>query len=108
LVSESVVIAILTGTIVLAIVVGYFYVLRVLKRPPFAVAEVDMDLTFHDPRGERVTAVSTQRIRANQRELPQIRILNISSDGRIENIRVDDLPIDKHPDVRQEVESGII
>ncbi len=108
LLSESVVIAILTGLIVLGIIVGYFYVRRLLKRPPFAVTEVDIDLTFHDPRGERATAVMTHRIRANQRELPQIRLLNISSDGSIGNIRVDDRPIDEHPDVRQKIEAGII
>jgi hypothetical protein len=108
LLSDSIVIAILTGVIVLSIVVGFFYVRRMLKRPPFALTEVEMDLTFHDPHGERVTAVSTQRIRVNQRELPQIRLLNITSDGRIKNIRVDDRPIDEHPDFRQEVESGII
>jgi hypothetical protein len=108
LLSDSVVIAILTGAIVLSIVAGFYYVRRLLNRPPFAVTEVDVGLTFHDPRGELVTAVSTQRVRSNQRELPQIRILNISSDGSIRNIRVDDRPIGEHPDVRKEVESGII
>lgn len=108
LLSNSVVIAILTGVIVFGIVAGYFYVRRLLKRPPFAVTEVDMDLTFHDPRGEHATAVNTQRIRANQRELSQIRILNISADGGIENIRVDNMPIDQHPNVRKEIEAGII
>lgn len=106
--SDSVVIAILTGILALVVVVGYFYVRRLLNRPPFAVTDVDIDLAFHDPSGEHVTAITTQRIRSNQRELPQIRILNISSDGSIENIRVDDKPIDENPDIRQEVEAGII
>ncbi len=61
--SQSVVIAILTGLIVFGMVVGYLFVRRLLKRPPFAVTEVDIDLTFHDPRGERTTAVMTHRIK---------------------------------------------
>jgi hypothetical protein len=124
--SNSVVIAILAGVIVLIIVLGYLYFRRQEEqrhqelrrqeelrhqeqnRPPYTVNEVDMDLRFHDPRGDDVTAVNTQRITVNQRELSQIRLLNMSADGPIENIRVDDKPIDQHPYARKMVESGIL
>jgi len=77
------------GVLVLVLVGGVIAISVVLGLPQFTILEVEKVLTFHDATAHMARLVRTQRARANQNGLTEFWTRNISADGRIENIQID-------------------
>jgi hypothetical protein len=83
------------GVLVLVLVGGVIAVSMLLGQPQFTILEVEKVLTFHDALAHKATLVRTQRARANQNGLTEFWTRNISADGPIENIQIDNGPPDE-------------
>jgi hypothetical protein len=82
------------GVLVLVLIGGVIGVTVLLGQPQFTLLEVEKVLTFHDATAHMATLVRTQKARANQNGLTDFWIRNISADGSIENIQIDNHPPD--------------
>lgn len=89
------------GLLLLVIVIILIWLHVVFNRPEFSLLEVEKKLEFHDPQACRATLVRVQTAIANHTGLREFWVGNVTADGKIENILIDN----KEPHYKKQ-ESG--
>lgn len=75
--------------LVLALIGGTVWYLILIRQPVFTILEVEKILTVHDADGHRASLQRNQKAKANHHGVTEFWCRNISADGSIENILID-------------------
>jgi hypothetical protein len=98
LLSDRAVVGVLTGLIVVGILGIALWIRWYRAQPPYIVEDLEKELILHSPDGSQATFSRTIRVKSKQAALHQVTTGSISVTGRVENICMDDRPVQEDPD----------